>query len=733
MMWIRRNGQNHLNLVKRGSRTIVSAEQYKELLTDDSVKLRILTNKPLDIDINDSLEVFGETYRINDEPSVVKFSEREYEYTVIGQGLMFDMLRCVFFNADGNGWKSETSFPIVGDLRFFVTVVANNMQRFSTKWKVGHFPEKTETKTLAFNDDNCLSAMQKICAEYSVDFWIKKNGDDIEINVGDYGVEVPVPFSYGKGRGLYKLTRRRADEESIINRLYVFGGEQNIPYGYRNFSTRLKFSDDSVIEDEEVIKQIGLRETVVNIDDIYPHRTGVITAVNGLTSFVDSKMDFDLNERDGNGTKYLVPGQKAKIHMNSGNLAGYEFEITKYDSWKREFTIIPFSNENGQVFPSADSAAFQFAVGDEYVLTDIFMPESYISNSELDLKERAIEEFDKLRRAKVAYELEVDSKFIKRLQKVPEIGDFLKIKDDALGIDRSLKINRITREFIVNGDRDDYNYKIVVNDERESPLKGSFVLEQMQQQIREIKDKYKNYEMRIEWAEGGDYAKTGTDEHINIKIVKHPEGKYKEIFFLRNEESVYWEQSDVFVVQVKEGENRLKLGVKTDSGTYYSNELAYSLGDLKGGSLPGNTGVQGGNMEIVSVNYFEGSGNYIGLRWWLNVKGNTDAKVIRRLWSLDANAVKKATVKMEVDGKKIPNLILGSGMVTHVGEYDTEEQLNEITVEDVITLPAGQHEITANLTMVPMVYSRYAEVGASVEIDGLIVSPDLVVINNPSD
>lgn len=485
MMWIRRNGQNHLNLVKRGSSTVVSASQNRAILSDDSVTLRVASKSVLDVKVNDTFEVFGEVYRINQEPTVQKNSSFEYDYTIVGQGVMFDLLRCKFFNSDGNGWKSDLEFPIIGDLELFLTVVKNNMLRFGGNWEVGSIPRDTETKTINFGDDSCLSALQKICNEYKVEFWIKHEGGKFYIHTGQFGSTLPISFEYGKGKGLYQLTRRSVDEQQIINRLYAYGGSENIPAGYRNFAKRLQISDNSYLEDAELIAANGLKEGSINFEEVYPKRTGKITAVNGLTKIADASMDFDLNAKEADGsTKYLVAGQTAKMHFNTGNLAGYEFEIHKYDHAAREFTLIPFQNEQGREFPDKDSAAFQFSVGDEYVLLDIVMPETYITNAEAELLRKAKEQFSLMKQAKVSYDLQIDASYLKLLNKLPEIGDLLNVKDSALGIDKVLRINQITREFIKDGERTDFDYKIVIADSYEVSYASQMVLEM--QDIRSV-------------------------------------------------------------------------------------------------------------------------------------------------------------------------------------------------------------------------------------------------------
>ena len=470
-----------LSLVKRGARTIISASQNKQILSDDSVTLRVASSSVLDIKVNDTIEVYGEIYRINQPPSVTKNSETSYEYDIVAQGLMFDMKRCLFFNADGKGFKTTTEFPLIGTIDVFLKLIKANMQRLSTNWEIGTFTNN-ETKTITFSNDSCLSALQKICQEFKTEFWVKYENGKYKIHTGNFGSTLPVTLQYGKGKGLYSLSRKNVNEDGIINRLYVSGGTNNIPANYRGFSDRLKFSDAGYIEDATLVSEHGLKEGSIIFEDIYPKRTGIISALgNSVFKFVDSSMDFNLNEKEADGvtTKYLIPGTTAKIHFNTGNLAGYQFEIKKggYDHATKTFEIIPFTNEQGQKFPDENSKAFQFSVGDEYVLLDIVMPQTYITNAEKELQTKGSEQFNLLKQAKVSYDLNVARDFLQNLTTPINIGDLVRVVDTALGIDKVIRVNQITRNFIDNGVVDDYNMKIVIADAYEIAFASQLLLD----------------------------------------------------------------------------------------------------------------------------------------------------------------------------------------------------------------------------------------------------------------
>lgn len=483
-----RNGSPLFNLIERGKRSVESATLNRVMLSDDSVSIKLNSREKLDILINDYFVLFDSVYRINTLPSLVKNSNTSYEYNITAQGLMFDMQRCKYFNADATGFGPDLEFPLIGTIEVFLLAIKNNMKRFSANWELGNFVND-ETKTITFGDDTCLSAMQKICNEFKTDFWIKYENGKYVIHTGDYGKKVPLKFEYGKGKGLYSLSRNNVDDNDIVNRLYVFGGTNNIPNEYRNFSKRLKLPSADYLEDAASISAFGLKEGSITFDEIYPHRTGKITSLGDTKfKFSDSTMDFDLNDKgaDGVTTKYLIAGTSAKVHFNTGNLAGYEFEIKKggYNHTTKTFEIIPFKNDQGQSFPDENSTAFQFAVGDEYVLLDIVMPKTYIDNAENELLQKGLEQFELNKNAKVSYDLSVDPAYMEKIGVGKfDIGDYIQVYDSVLGIDKVLRVNQITNSFIESYDYNPFRLKIVIADSYEIAYSSKVEL-----QIKEIKN-----------------------------------------------------------------------------------------------------------------------------------------------------------------------------------------------------------------------------------------------------
>jgi hypothetical protein len=270
-------------------------------------------------------------------------------------------------------------------------LIANANRVFPGKWVLGTYPTTTETLTETFSDtDNCLTVLQNLCSEdkYNTEFYIKiLSGGVRELNIGKTGKLFTYTFQYGKGKGIYELTREKVSSANIITRLNVYGGSKNIitsKYRASKLCLPTKSKSQSFIEDATAIATYGIWENTKNFDDIFPERVGTVSALGANElKFIDSSLDFDLNAKDVSGnTLYLIAGTSAKIRFNTGNLAGYEFELSSYDHSTKQFTLISITDENGYVFPSPTSSAFKISVGDKYIITDIYLPQSYINSAE---------------------------------------------------------------------------------------------------------------------------------------------------------------------------------------------------------------------------------------------------------------------------------------------------------------------------------------------------------------
>ena len=478
----RNDGTTYPLAVKREVTAIKQATQSCGLLGDDVVNVTVESPYPQSYAIGDSISIFGRTYRLNQLPRVRRTGAHKYAYDLTFEGVQYDLLRAFYdvtIETTGNTLQDVQGDALTGDLRRFATVLVSNANRvFPGKWRIGACPATIADKTLTFGDgDNCLAVYQNLCKTFDVEATISESGGVYTIDFAKrVGVTHPFTFEFGKGGGLYALDRQNVDSSNIVTRLKVYGSSDNITNKYRAQRLCLpgKSKAQSFIEQADAVARYGVHEARKVFDDIKPTFNGKVTAVvaGSVLQFQDASM-FDLNakEADGKTTKYLVAGVSAKIHFNTGNLAGYEFDISKYDHATKTFTIKKLTDDRGDVFPSVSSTAFQFAVGDEYKILDVTLPERYQQEAEQKLQERATEYYRQNSQPKVKYGLSVTKSYLQKLFRGGEAtglfapGDYINVKDESIGVDKAVRIQSLERNLL-----DVYSYTFTLADVAESNI-----------------------------------------------------------------------------------------------------------------------------------------------------------------------------------------------------------------------------------------------------------------------
>lgn len=195
-----------------------------------------------------------------------------------------------------------------------------------------------------------------------------------------------------------------------------------------------------VIYIEKNKDQYGLSEATVIIDDVYPHRTGSVTAINiaNVYEFTDINIDFDIND-------YLLPGMTPKVTFNSGQLSGYTLEIQSFNNSTKKFILLKNKNERAIEVPSAD---FKPAIGDKYVITDMKMPGSYIDAAEAELLVAAETLLDTLSEPQLSYQLIFDPVYLEQKGYNLKLGDLIWIIDPVLNIQRKFRVVEYQRKLV---------------------------------------------------------------------------------------------------------------------------------------------------------------------------------------------------------------------------------------------------------------------------------------------
>lgn len=462
---------------RRTATGITSAKQNWGLNAEDTVDITIESPFPQTYNIGDKITVFGRDYKLNRLPSVKKTGMHQFQYTLQFEGVQYDLFRITYdltVDTTTNELQDVQGDTLTGNLHRFMTVLIANANRvFPGKWKLGACPDTIGDKTLTFGEsDNCLSVLQNLCGQsnFNVEFEIVQSNGVYTVNLYErVGQTLPFTFEYGKGRGLYDLHRENVSSSNIVTRLKVYGSTENITSKYRADRLCLpgKTKGQSYIEKPEMVAKYGVFEGRKNFDDVKPTFTGSVESVVDTFSFIDKKFPFDLNATNASGeTLYLINGVSAKIHFNTGNLAGYDFEVKSYDHATHKFTLLKTTDDRGDVFPSETSMAFQFGVGNEYKILDVAYPSDIEAEAEAKLAEVGNKYYDQNCQPKVQYGLSVTKAFLEKLVGTNDSvtnffapGDFLHVVDADIDVDKAIRIKSFVRNIL-----DPYDYTLTISD-----------------------------------------------------------------------------------------------------------------------------------------------------------------------------------------------------------------------------------------------------------------------------
>lgn len=518
---IKRNGETIQLNTNEPFCFVKEATLTSSLMGDDYISLKIVSSEWLSFAKGDKIIVGGNEYSIRATTTREIVSEGYYNYEPVFYGVMYDLMKTIYRNCDKYGKSDKSTFDLTYTIKEFVQVLIYNLERdYPGVWKFDedNCPE-TEAKTIQFSGVNCLQALQTLCnsEQFNLEFQITQDNGIRTIHIGKFGKRINPPsgadfFEWGNGNGLYNLKEQKIDDKAIITRLWVEGGTTNIRSDYRGYAERLQLpmqrmnqydhtladgtvvkantemigiSDESkrYIENAELRDKIGSEEDVKTYDNIYPKRTGKVTAVvaDDICAFVDDTMDFDLNKKDDKGTVYLVDGVSAKITFTSGRLAGQQFELNAkggYDDKTKTFKIIPFTDNRGLTIPSEETKnSFFIEVGNTYKITDIYLPEQYEKRAEEDLWYAGSDDFKDASQVKAQYALTFDRLyFLQSLSSdtdtsVFAVGDYVPVKDTRFGIEKTMRIQKITRNLLL-----EHDYQITLADSTAISIQTQTVL-----------------------------------------------------------------------------------------------------------------------------------------------------------------------------------------------------------------------------------------------------------------
>lgn len=365
--------------------------RYRSIMGEHTLTLYFSLPSYTDIPTGAWCEFANERYTLNQPAKIVKHNTRHFEYTLTMDSEGVNLKNYKFRNPNDKTLK----FPFTASPRYHIQILVDCLNMIDSGWQVGTTIEANE-KLVSYNHNNCLEALEMIAKAFENEYEII--GKTIHLHKVEYFKDNPLPLQYGKGKG-FKTGVSRTTEQSRITRLYVQGGERNIDRSkYGNKELLLPKSQEYVYEGVTFISDdkglsISIKNTQNNgfineqsldLSHIYPKRKGTITEVfevdhdKHFYDFTDTSIPEALNFSD-----LQIKGEKMLIYFESGMLSGREFEISRYEHSSgynhsaRRFEIVP-KEEDGTTMPND---IFKPAIGDEYSVYNMQMPNAYISDN----------------------------------------------------------------------------------------------------------------------------------------------------------------------------------------------------------------------------------------------------------------------------------------------------------------------------------------------------------------
>ena len=304
------------------------------------------------------------------------------------------------------------------------------MNEIYSGWATG-FIDDAPKQNIQFSNVSCRQALTQVAQAFKMEYSVSEVK---EISLRwKVGYPTTLSFQYGRGNGLYTLTRRAIEDANIVTRVYGFGADKNLDTSYRGGIKRLIFEEQYL---EKNVTIYGIKEGQYTDETIYPHRTGTVTNIdpNSLFAFYDSGIDFNIND-------YLLSGVTAQIVFNTGALSGYTFDLNAYSDGDKKIFFNQFTDSNDYLIPNTLNKA---AVGDTYVIVNIKMPQSYITNAESDLKVATQTYLDQNSNPSVTYELSIDEKFARQNNIEIHAGDEIQVVDVDLSISSNIRATAVS-------------------------------------------------------------------------------------------------------------------------------------------------------------------------------------------------------------------------------------------------------------------------------------------------
>lgn len=397
-----------------------SSYWYYSIMGKNDVELRFSMSEHINIPVGSFINYEEERYTLWYPENFKKKGTRNFEYVVTFISWKETLKRYKYKLLSSVPYSLK--FTLTATPLTFLQLLVDNLNRNDNGWSVGQCIVVTE-KTLAFNCEFCSDVLARLATEFDTEWEI--DGKTISLCKVEKFKEIPLPLSYGKGKGFKPdVGRVSQGDKQPCTILYVQGGERNINYAtygskylllpklqeFTYNGRKYKTDEDGMYITRADRPLTEYVEDGFDGSDFYPKWVGTVTEVipvdekgNDIKDenpeepeegedpgepvdkikfydFIDSDIPDDLDY-----SKCRIAGEKATVIFQSGILSGREFDLVQTDSSltgyihkDRRFKLVS-QEYDGIMMPAGDT--FKINTGDTYAVFNISIPSSYICNN----------------------------------------------------------------------------------------------------------------------------------------------------------------------------------------------------------------------------------------------------------------------------------------------------------------------------------------------------------------
>ena len=354
---------------------------------DSVLSLSLTAFECVALEVYDYVDFLGRRYILTDAylPKMVARSEWKYDLKLYGVEAM--AAHTLMVNPTDGDDNPEVTLTAPAAEHAALIVANLNRRTGTTLWQVGTVID-TPYIDLDYTGMTASDAIAALASAADSEWWF--DGYTFNLCRCEYGDAIQLEYG---GMLLSEITPGIADGATFFTRLFPLGSTRNIDpdkYGH----ARLQLPDGSRYVDSRT--DLGIIEAFEEdaFAGIYPRRVGKVGEVRSEQRTGEDGVDYTVwyftdPDLPFNPNDYEIGGLVKKVTFQSGELRGRVFEVN-YDTAGKEFEIITqWPYENDVQLPTPPLIP---ATGDEYVLWNISMPESYYPAAEEEYRQ-AVDEF----------------------------------------------------------------------------------------------------------------------------------------------------------------------------------------------------------------------------------------------------------------------------------------------------------------------------------------------------